>query len=205
MNMPILQTERLLIRPFTFDDLEIYQEINVANGWTDESMTAEANFQARRDWLEWSVRNYEQLAQLHQPPYGDRAVVLKENDRLIGGCGLVPLLMPFGQLPAFGGQANSLNSTQIGLFWMIGPTYQRQGLATEAAEAIVRYAFEELRLTRLIATTKYTNLASAGVMRRLGMTVEHNPSADPPWMQVVGILPNSGSQLTAACPEIDSG
>src|SRR5215210_58452 len=103
MNMPMLQTERLLIRPFTSDDLRSYYQINAAVGWTDETRTAEANLQARREWLEWTVRNYEQLARLHQPPYGDRAIVLKAANQLIGSCGLVPMLMPFGQLPTFGG------------------------------------------------------------------------------------------------------
>lgn len=193
MNMPTLQTERLLIRPFTLDDLRPYHQITAAVGWTDATMNAEANLHARREWLEWTVRNYEQLARLHQPPYGDRAVVLKAADQLIGSCGLVPLLMPCGRLPTFGGRADSLNSTEMGLFWVIGPTHQGQGFATEAAEALARYAFDELRLHRLLATTEYANLASAGVMRRLGMTIEHNPFPDPPWMQVVGILPNNSA------------
>jgi RimJ/RimL family protein N-acetyltransferase len=191
MNMPILHTERLVIRPFTLDDLQPYHQINAAVGWVDEAMTAEANLQARRDWLEWTVRNYEQLARLFQPPYGDRVIVLKATDQLIGSCGLVPLLMPFGQLPTFGGREGSLNSTEMGLFWIIDPAHQGQGYATEAAEALIRYAFDELRLHRIVATTEYTNLASAAVMRRLGMTVDHNPYPAPPWMQVVGILVNN--------------
>lgn len=193
MNMPLLQTERLLIRPFTLDDLGTHHQINADAGWTDQTKTAEANLQACGEWLEWTVRNYEQLACLHQPPYGDRAIVLRAANQLIGSCGLAPLLMPFGQLPTFGGRANGLNSTEMGLFWIIDPAHQGQGYATEAAEALVRYAFDELRLHRLLATTEYTNLASAGVMRRLGMTIEHNPFPDPPWMQVVGILPNNGT------------
>lgn len=28
----------------------------------------------RAQWLQWAVLNYEQLAKLRQPPYGDRAV-----------------------------------------------------------------------------------------------------------------------------------
>jgi RimJ/RimL family protein N-acetyltransferase len=193
MNMPILRTERLLIRPFTLDDLLSYHQIATAVGWTDATMTSEANLQARREWLEWTVRNYGQLARLHQAPFGDRAVVLKTGNQLIGGCGLVPLLMPFGRLPIFGGRADNLNSTEIGLFWVIDPTQQGQGFATEAAEALVRYAFDDLRLHRLLATTESTNLASAGVMRRIGMTIVHNPFPDPPWMQIVGILPNNAA------------
>lgn len=193
MNMPVLQTERLVIRPFTLDDLATYEKINSAVGWTDETMTAEANLQKRRDWLEWTRRNYEQLARLHQPPFGDRAIVSKADNRLIGGCGLVPLLMPFGQLPTFGGRPDSLYSAEIGLFWILDPTRQGQGYATEAAEALVGYAFDDLRLHRVLATTEETNVASTAVMQRLGMTIEHNPFPDPPWMQVVGILANGAA------------
>ena len=36
--------------------------------------------------------------------------------------------------------------------------------------------------------TAYENAASIGVMRKLGMRIEHNVLQDPPWLQVVEIL-----------------
>ena len=80
---------------------------------------------------------------------------------------------------------------EVGLFWVIDPEQQRRGYATEAAQAMVQHAFTHLRLKRIIATTEYTNIASQGVMRRLGMRVLHNPLPEPPWLQVVGVLQNS--------------
>jgi len=53
---------------------------------------------------------------------------------------------------------------------------------------LINFAFQQLRVKRLIATTEYENIASIGVMRKLGMTVAKNPLSDPPWLQVVGIL-----------------
>ncbi len=50
------------------------------------------------------------------------------------------------------------------------------------------YAFGEMRLKRIVATTTYDNTASIGVMRKLGMQIERNPQDDPPWLQVVGLL-----------------
>lgn len=190
MNMPTLHTERLHIRPFTPHDLQPYHQINAAVGWLDETQTAEANLTARREWLQWTIRNYQQLARLYQPPYGDRAVILKATNQLIGSVGLVPLLAPFAQLPTFGSHPHSLYSTEMGLFWIIHPAHQGQGYATEAAAALIHYAFNELHLHRILATTEYDNLASAAVMRRLGMTIDRNPYPDPPWLQVVGILSN---------------
>jgi RimJ/RimL family protein N-acetyltransferase len=74
------------------------------------------------------------------------------------------------------------------LFYAVSPAYRRQGFATEAAQALADYAFRRLRLKRIVATTDYGNAASIGVMRSLGMRVERNPLAEPPWLQVVGIL-----------------
>ena len=144
------------------------------------------------------MHNYEELARLYQPPYGDRAVALKETGRLIGACGFVPCLNAFGQLPSFraAGQAArpGLASTEFGLFWAIAPAYQRRGYATEAGRALLDYAFARLRLARVVATTSYDNEASIGVMRRLGMRVERNPYPEPPWLQVVGVLANDRAE-----------
>jgi len=57
--------------------------------------------------------------------------------------------------------------------------------------AVVDYAFDRLRLKRIIATTAYDNLASIGVMRKLGMRIERNPLPEPRWLQVVGVLERS--------------
>jgi len=42
---------------------------------------------------------------------------------------------------------------------------------------------------RLIATTTFDNVASIGVMRKLGMRIESNPRPEPAWLQIVGVLP----------------
>ncbi len=145
----------------------------------------------RKQWLQWTVMNYEQLARLYQPPYGERSIVLKSSGRLIGAVGYVPCLAPFGQLPSLRtAEGSSLYTTEFGLYYALSPAYQRQGYATEAARAMIRYAFNTLRLKRIVATTTYDNAASMGVMRKLGMRIEKNPYPDPPWFQVVGILEN---------------
>jgi RimJ/RimL family protein N-acetyltransferase len=149
----------------------------------------------REEWLQWSVLNYTQLARLRQPPYGDRAVILKSTGQLIGSCGFVPCLNAFEQLPGFAAadmtQSPGRYSTEFGLFYAISPSHQRHGYASEAAHAMVDYAFEHLRLKRVVATTTYENVASIGVMGKLGMRIEKNPHREPPWLQVVGILENT--------------
>jgi RimJ/RimL family protein N-acetyltransferase len=150
--------------------------------------------QERQQWLQWTIMSYEQLAALNQPPYGDRAVVLKPTGLLIGTCGLVPCLDAFGQLPSFaaGLAAPTVHLTcpEVGLYYAFFPAHQRHGYATEAVRALIAFVFNVLQLRRIVATTTYDNVRSVGVMRRVGMRIEQNPYADPFWLQVVGVLDN---------------
>jgi [ribosomal protein S5]-alanine N-acetyltransferase len=190
LTMPVLETPRLFIRPFTLDDLDaIYQILDVELSDLGSAAGGGLSYQNRREWLDWSARNYEQLARLYQPPYGDRAVVLKTSGLLVGAAGYSPTMAPFAQLPYYGGKPQGALSTfEFGLYYAISPAYQRQGIATEAAQALIDFAFNDLHLKRIIATTHSDNLASQGVMRRLGMRLEHNPFPEPAWFQVVGII-----------------
>jgi [ribosomal protein S5]-alanine N-acetyltransferase len=71
------------------------------------------------------------------------------------------------------------------------PGYRARRWVVEATQALINYAFRQLQLKRIVATTQYENVASMGVMRKVGMRIEKNPYPDPPWFQVVGILENS--------------
>jgi RimJ/RimL family protein N-acetyltransferase len=193
MKMPALETERLLIRPFALDDLDAIHQILDLDAHMETQVRAE-----RAKWLRWSVVNYEELAKLYQPPYGDRAVVLKQTNDVIGAIGFVPLLMPFGLLPYYqilsDGSPDDRSFPEVGLFWATATPHRRQGYAAEAGQALVDYAFANLNLRRIVATTEFDNEGSIGVMRRLGMTIERNPDpGHPPYLQVVGILENSRS------------
>jgi RimJ/RimL family protein N-acetyltransferase len=117
-------------------------------------------------------------------------LVLRTSGGVIGTVGFVPCQDAFEQVPELcGGQTMSgFTTPEFGLYWAIDRAYQRQGYATEAAQAMVEYAFEKLHLKRIIATTEHENLASQAVMRKLGMHIVRNPSPEPPWLQVVGII-----------------
>jgi RimJ/RimL family protein N-acetyltransferase len=146
----------------------------------------------RETWLRWVVLNYAALANLKQPPYGDRAVVLKATSEVVGSIGLVPGLMAFDRLPSFGGIAASNRlQPQVGMFWATRSAHLNRGYATEAARGLVDYAFGSLDLSCILAWTDYDNLASQAVMRHLSMSVERNPRPDPPWFQIVGVLRNT--------------
>lgn len=54
--------------------------------------------------------------------------------------------------------------------WRLPVHMWGQGFATEAASAIMRYVFEELKWTEIVARTSRLNLRSIHVMEKLGMT-----------------------------------
>jgi ribosomal-protein-alanine N-acetyltransferase len=200
MRMPVLEIDRLVVRPFALDDLAaVHDLLDVQLGDAEVGTEGALSLEDRKRWLEWMVANYEGLAYLTQPPYGDRAVVLRATGQIIGSIGYVPCLGPYGQLPALaaGGRSSHLWSPEFGLYWSISPTHQRRGYATEAGRALVDWAFSVLHLGRIIATTRYDNTASIRVMEKLGMRIERNPFPDPPWLQVVGFLTNPASVDTA--------
>ena len=175
LRIPPIETERLVIRELGAGDAAAVARLG----------------QFGERWLQWTELSYEQLAGLMQPPYGDRAVVLRATGQVVGLAGLVPSLGPFGLLPSWPGSGDRL-TPEVGLFYAVDEQHRRQGIAAEAAAALVGYALGELHLARVVATTERTNLASMGVMRRLGMTLDENPGTEPPWFQVVGVLAAPG-------------
>jgi len=176
VRIPVLETERLQIRELRLDDLPVVHRI------LDQDLGdfGGHSLDMRRRWLEWTVLAYEQLANLHQPPYNDRAIVERETRELIGLCGLVPCLGPYW--------SRTRSVPEVGLYWAVSHAHQRRGYATEAGQALITYAFTTLNVQRIIATTDFENAASIGVMRKLGMRIERNTRGEPEWLQVFGVL-----------------
>ena len=189
-RIPTLETERLIIRELTMDDIV---SINVV---LNKSFGSETPIDERQRWLQWTVLGYEMFSMLEQPHYGERAIVLKETGEIIGAVGIVPYLDTFNKVTAFNRAPNFPATAEVGLFWAIDPAHQRNGFAPEAARAVTKYLFNHEKLGRIIATTGYKNLPSQKVMKKLGMTVQHLKEPHPPDQFVVGILGKSNFQST---------
>lgn len=190
--MTTFETIRLIIRPFNKDDLSALHRI--LDQEFGDAGSDRAALEDPQSWLEWQRLNQEWFKRMRQPPYGDRAVALKRGSQVIGAVGYVPCIEPFEQIPELRGASRSSGyySTEFGLFYAIDPEYRRQGYATEAAQAMVEYAFRQLHVRRVIAMTDYSNVASQNVMRKLGMRITRNPLPEPRWLQIVGVLENTG-------------
>ncbi len=87
----------------------------------------------------------------------DLAVIDRMTDRMIGTCGFTRFDFPN-------------NSAEIG--YVLHPNHWHRGIATEAAAALMRFAFETIGLHRIEAKYMLPNLASRRVMEKCGMTFE---------------------------------
>ncbi len=88
--------------------------------------------------------------------FGHWMVRRRETDALVGGCGL-----------------RGMNDTgDVELLYALAPESWGQGYATEAARAVLAYAFTDLAYARVYGRTDTPNLASQRVLQRLGMTCE---------------------------------
>lgn len=89
--------------------------------------------------------------------FGLYAAELIETQTFIGFIGI--------SVPAF--EAPFMPAVEIG--WRLAYDYWGRGLATEGAGAVVRYAFETLKLDSLVSFTATANLRSRRVMEKIGM------------------------------------
>ncbi|SRR5712692_6003509 len=144
-----LETARLRLRPCTLEDLDALHRF-----WTDPDV--------RRYLWDDQIISREQaeavvhssLASFQAHGFGFWAVTLAGDGAMVGFCGL-PLT---GDPP------------EVELLYGIAPSSWGQGLATEAAQAVLRYGFKELHLARIVGGADVPNVASLRVLEKLGMT-----------------------------------
>ena len=85
------------------------------------------------------------------------ALELKSSTSLIGNCGI---------------RLRTVATPEADIGYELSPDYWGQGYATEAARAIVRFGFEELKVHRIWAWCIADNVASTRVLEKLGMQLE---------------------------------
>lgn len=149
----IVETDRLIIRLFRLSDVEamncIFGDAEVMR-FGDGVQTTEWV----QDWLRWCLEKYQQNQEI-----GPWAVVEKSSEAVTGYCGLF-------YFPDVCGQPE----TEIG--YRLARSYWGYGYATEAASAVLNYAFNTLHLPRLIAIIDPSNVQSIRVAEKLGMRYE---------------------------------
>jgi [ribosomal protein S5]-alanine N-acetyltransferase len=177
-DRPVLETDRLILPRLTMDDLDalaaIYTDPEVRRFFPEGTLTVEET----REELEWIIDVY-----YGRYGYGLWATIDKETGALIGRCGLLPWTVVPGPeggpaLEGAGEQPGEPERIEVEVAYLLAKSHWRRGLGTEAARAIVDYAFHQLGLTRLICLIDPGNDASIGVALNIGMTLEGNLEID---------------------------
>ncbi len=147
-TLPILETPRLKLRPYSEADLA---ELLPLIGPREVAATT---LRIAHPYTEQDARTF--LALTQDPDKIWLAITLRSEGCQIGGIGL-RIDQPH-------------EHAELG-YWL-GVPYWGQGYATEAAQEVLRYGFEDLRLHRIFALHFKHNPASGRILVKLGMRYE---------------------------------
>ncbi|MEU0226986.1 GNAT family N-acetyltransferase [Streptomyces sp. NPDC006284] len=158
--MTELRTDRLVLRGWRAADMAPWAALNA-----DPVVRAYFPGVLTREQSEASAARFQ--ADLDRRGWGWWAVEVASTGEFVGFTGLDPVEdgMPF---------------TGVEAGWRLARSAWGNGYATEAARAVVGFAFEELALAEVLAVTAAGNLRSQAVMRRLGMTRDPADDFDDP-------------------------
>lgn len=151
MSAPIIETERLVLRPWRDEDIEPWAAMNAdprvmeffPNTYTQEYASEMAAYLRAR---------------LEKDGYGWWVAEIKNGKRFAGNLALQ--YVPF--------EAHFTPALEIG--WRLAFDAWGHGYATEGARALLDFAFKDLQCAQIVAMTAALNVRSQRVMQRLGMT-----------------------------------
>jgi RimJ/RimL family protein N-acetyltransferase len=149
--MPEMETARLHFREPSTSDLDEVYKI-VSDPQVMKYLGLEAGSLMTKDEVRVTIEKMVEFWAAHG--FGRWVVVNKTDGQLIGLCGF-----------------RLLDRTPE-LFYLFARASWGQGLATEAAQASLRYGFEQLGFQRIVAATRHANAASLRVMTKIGMRYE---------------------------------
>jgi RimJ/RimL family protein N-acetyltransferase len=152
----MIETERLILRPFREEDRAPIAAINGdprVGDWLGGVIDRAAS-----DALIDRIN-----AQIARDGCGFFAAERKADGRLVGMIGIRV-------------QADAPLAPCLELGWRLAVEAQGQGLATEGARAVVAWGFANRDADEILAWTAATNLRSQAVMRRIGMA--YDPARD---------------------------
>jgi len=161
MNTYIIETERLRLREFNSTDGEMIFELLNSPGWLKYIGTR--SIETTDDainYIETKLRKgYKESG------FGFYLVELKSTGEKIGMSGLV--------------KRDGLDNVDVGFALL--PQYENKGYAYESTAAVMKFAKEQLKLSKLAAITVPYNTPSIKLLEKLGMKFDKkiNIPGDP--------------------------
>ncbi|MFK7748429.1 MAG: GNAT family N-acetyltransferase [Kordia sp.] len=148
----ILETERVRLREFLLKDAEFILELVNTPLWIQ--YIGDRNIHTPGVAEEYISDNLQKGYQKNG--FGLWLMELKETATPIGMCGLV--------------NRDSLDDVDIGFALL--PKYERQGYTFETATATLKHAKEKLQISKIVAITDASNIASIGLLNKIGLKFE---------------------------------
>lgn len=158
----MIETDRLILRPFEASDLDAYAAMNA-----DPKVMRFYPFTYTREQSEASLEKCQASWQAHG--YGFSAVTDKQGV-FLGMCGLSYF------------EAASPFSPKVEIGWRFLPSAWGNGYATESALGWLAFGFEQKGLDQIVSFTAVPNEPSARVMQRIGMARHADWDFDMPFL-----------------------
>lgn len=144
----IIETERLLLREYTMDDLDnIYKILSCPI--TMSHYIKPYDYEGAKRWINWCINSYKENG------FGLWAMILKETNTFIGDCGLSLQNIDGDICPEIG--------------YHIYKDYWRNGYGKEAANAVKEWALKNTNYNTLYSYMTTDNIASYKTAESIGM------------------------------------
>jgi RimJ/RimL family protein N-acetyltransferase len=145
-----LETARLVLREMTADDAPALHAV-LGDAETMRWYSRPYTFEEIQEAVGRQISRYSSGA-------GLLAMMLKDNSDVIGDCGVVWQ------------EVDGITEPEIG--YHVHRGYWNRGLATEAARAVMEYAFSTLRCDHVISLIRPENLQSRRVAEKNGLALD---------------------------------
>jgi ribosomal-protein-alanine N-acetyltransferase len=148
-----IETERLLLRPFSMDDLSALHAMTSHQEVVRYLPEGVWTLEETRKALRKVTDRYKRGQSIREAKY-TLAVVERNTKKVIGWCGLGPM---------------DFHQSEVEIYYGLSRDFWGRGIATEAAKALLHYAFQSIGLEKMVAIVKPENTASQRVIEKLGM------------------------------------
>ncbi|MHA4810877.1 GNAT family N-acetyltransferase [Flavitalea flava] len=146
-----IDTVRLVLREFKKSDWErVHEYARDPMVLQYEAWGPNTEAETKR-FLDVVIRNQ----QLDPRIIIELAIILRKENRLIGGCGM---------------RIDPVNHAKGNFGYILNHAYWNQGFATEAATALINFSITDLGMKDFEATCDVLNIASQRVLEKVGLT-----------------------------------
>lgn len=144
-----INTERLILRPTNYDDVEFIIELLNTPKWL--KYIGDRNVRTTKDAKEYIKTKI--LSQFDRLGYGNYTVIRKSDNKKVGTCGIY--------------DREGLEGVDIGFGFL--PEFEKQGYAFESSNKLLQVAINDFKIKLINAITLPSNKPSQKLLEKLGL------------------------------------